>query len=346
MVPRQIKYSEALSEGMVQEMDRNPGIFITGIAVDYPSGIFGSTVAASKRFGRARVFDAPAMENALTGIAIGAAAVGKRPIVVHPRVDFMFLSFDMLLQLAAKWRYMYGGRGGMVPIVIRAVIGRGWGQGATHSQSIQAPLAHFPGLVVVMPAFPSDAKGLMTSALRHTGPVLILEHRSLYDTVGSVEEHETVVPLGKANILRPGTDVTLVGTSIMAVEALQASEVLQKHGISAEVIDLRSIRPLDEETILTSIKKTGRLVIADTSWELCGVASEIAALAAEKAFSSLKAPVRRIALANCPAPVSYTLEKAFYPSAATVADAAMSLFGKGVSEGLAGSLADSFKGPY
>lgn len=343
---RQIKYSQALSEGMVQEMEANPNIFITGIAVDYPSGIFGSTVEALKRFGPSRVFDAPAMENALTGIAIGAAAMGKRPIIVHPRVDFMFLSFDMLIQLAAKWRYMYGGNAGQVPIVIRAIIGRGWGQGSTHSQSIQSTLAHFPGLTVVMPAFPADAKGLMISALRHTGPVVMLEYRTLYDTVGDVPEEPVAIPLGKANVVRAGTDITIVATSYMAFEAVHAATELAKHDISAEVVDLRSIRPLDEETILTSVRKTGRLIVADTSWELCGVSSEVAALVAEKAFNALKAPVRRLTVANCPSPVSQPLEKAFYPTAATIAAAAQFMLGK-EQVGINGaSMVDAFKGPY
>jgi pyruvate/2-oxoglutarate/acetoin dehydrogenase E1 component len=343
---RKIKYSQALSEGLVQAMERDPNVFLTGIAVDYPSGIFGSTIEATKRFGPSRVFDAPAMENALTGILIGAAAVGKRPIIVHPRIDFMFLSFDMLLQLSAKWRYMYGGNGGMAPIVVRAIVGRGWGQGSTHSQSLHAPLAHFPGLTVVMPSFPADAKGLMLSALQHTGPVVIIEHRSLYDTEGDVSEDPVPVPLGKAAVVRQGKDITIVATSFMSYEAVYAADELAKNGISAEVVDLRSIRPLDEETILASVKKTGRLIVADTSWELCGITSEVAALVAEKGFNSLKAPVRRIALANCPAPVSYSLEKVFYPSSSTIAKAAMAMLGKEI-----GSLGlidrkDNFKGPY
>src|ERR1700704_282247 len=169
---RQLTYAQALSEGLCQAMERDPAIFVTGIAVDYPSGIFGTTTQAAKRFGPDRVFDAPAMENALTGIAIGAAAMGKRPVIVHPRNDFMFLSFDNLINLAAKWRYMFMGRAGTVPIVVRAVIGKGWGQGATHSQSLQAPLAHFPGLSVLMPTSPHDAKGLMMAALQHDGPVV------------------------------------------------------------------------------------------------------------------------------------------------------------------------------
>jgi pyruvate dehydrogenase E1 component beta subunit len=327
-------------------MERDPAIFVTGIAVDYPSGIFGSTTEAAKRFGPDRVFDSPAMENALTGIAVGAAAMGKRPVIVHPRNDFMFLAFDNLINLAAKWRYMFDGNAGTVPIVVRAVIGKGWGQGATHSQSLQAPLAHFPGLTVLMPAFPQDAKGLTIAALQHDGPVVILEHRSLYTAEGPVREACEPTPIGKANIVRAGDNITIVATSLMAIEALHAAEELAKHGIEAEVIDLRTIRPLDEATILQSVEKTGHLLVCDTSWELCGVASEIAALAAEKAWGSLKAPVRRIALANCPAPVSAPLEAAFYPKASTVARAALAILGVALER--LGDLAreDDFKGPY
>lgn len=343
---RQLKYWEAISEGIVQAMERDPDIFVTGIGVDYSSGIFGTTVEANKRFGPKRVFDAPAMENALTGIAVGAAAVGKRPVIVHPRNDFMFLSFDNLLNLACKWRYMFGGTNGTTPIVVRAVVGRGWGQGATHSQSTHAPLAHFPGLTVAMPAFPKDAKGLILSALMHTGPVVILEHRSLFDTVGEVPEEPIATPFGKAAVVREGSDITIVATSFMSYEAVHAADELVKEGIRAEVIDLRTIRPLDENTILESVKKTGRLIVADTSWELCGISSEVAALVAEKGFFHLKAPVRRIALANCPAPVSQPLEKAFYPTASTIAKTAMVLLDREPGGFSDIDRADTFKGPY
>ena len=343
---RELSYAQALSEGLCQAMEADPSIFVTGIAVDYPSGIFGSTTEAAKRFGPTRVFDAPAMENALTGIAIGAAAMGKRPVIVHPRNDFMFLSFDNLINMAAKWRYMFAGRAGTVPIVVRAVIGKGWGQGATHSQSLQAPLAHFPGLTVVMPAFPSDAKGLTIAALQHDGPVVILEHRSLYGIAGEVSEEFKAVPIGKAIRVREGRDVTIVATSFMAYEAVHAAEELARHNIGADVINLHTIRPLDEDTILQSIEKTGRLVVADTSWELCGVSSEIAALAVEKAWPYLKARVVRISLPNCPAPVSAKLEEAFYPKASTIARAALSILGADPNRVGDLTRVDNFKGPY
>jgi pyruvate/2-oxoglutarate/acetoin dehydrogenase E1 component len=343
---RELKYYEALSEGLVQAMERDPSIFVTGIAVDYSSGIFGSTVEATKRFGPQRVFDAPAMENALTGIAIGAAAMGKRPVIVHPRNDFMFLAFDQLINLAAKWKYMYGGQAGSVPIVVRAVVGKGWGQGATHSQSLHSVVGHFPGVHVVTPALPADAKGLTIAALQGSTPTVIIEHRSLYGLSGPVDEAYRATPIGKANILRSGRDFTIVATSFMVIESLRAAEELEKEGISVEVIDLRSIRPLDEETVLASLRKTGRLIVADTSWELYGVASEIAALAAEKGFAALKAPVRRITLADCPAPVSLPLESAFYPKASTIAKAALAMIGKTHSHLGDIDLQDNFKGPY
>jgi len=318
---------------------------MTGHAVDYPSGMFGSTTEAAERFPK-RVFDSPSMENAFAGIAVGAAAMGKRPVLVHPRADFMFLAFDQLINLASKWKYMYGGNAGNMPVVVRAIIGKGWGQGATHSQSLQSPLAHFPGLTVAMPATPASAKGLMLSALTADHPVIIFEHRSLFDVEGEVPEGMTPTPFGQAEVLRQGTDVTIVATSLMVTEALHAADELAKHNVSAEVIDPQTIRPLDEKTILASVKKTGRLIVADTSWEMCGFASEVAALAAEKAFHHLKAPVRRIALANCPAPVSMTLEQAFYPKASTLANAALAMLGATTSASDDIGLEDTFKGPY
>jgi len=343
---RELTYREALSEGLVQAMEQDPSIFVTGISADYSNGVFGTTIEALRLFGPDRVFDAPSMENALTGIAIGAAAMGKRPVIIHPRNDFMFLAFDQMINLAAKWRYMYGGQAGHVPVVVRGIVGKGWGQGATHSQSLQSVLAHFPGLHVVMPAQPKDAKGLTLAALKGQSPVVILENRALYETTGTVPEFPIPTPIGVADIVRTGTDLTIVATSLMVAEAMIAADQLAEHGVSVEVVDLRSIRPLDEETVLASVRKTGRLIAADTSWEFCGVASEVAALAAEKAFSSLKAPIRRIANADTPAPVSHPLENAFYPKASTLARAALCMLN--LDGGDLGHIdrEDTFKGPY
>lgn len=253
---RKLKYKEAISEATVQAMSADPNIFVTGHAVAYPSGIFGSTIEATQRFPD-RVFDCPSMENAFAGIATGAAAMGKRPVFVFPRADFMFLSFDNLLNLAAKWRYMFGGNAGKVPIVFRAIVGKGWGQGATHSQSPHAPLAHFPGLTVALPSTPADAKGLLIQALQSDHPVILFEHRSLYDIEGEVDEAFEAIPFGQARILRVGTDLTIVATSLMALEACIAADELAKQGIQVEVIDPRTIRPLDEASILNSVKKLG-----------------------------------------------------------------------------------------
>ena len=343
---RIISYAEALSEGLVSGMRKDPKVFVTGHGVDYPSGVFGTTRKALDEFGPTRVFDSPSMENALTGICIGASAMGMRPVLVHHRNDFMFLAFDQMINLAAKWRYMYGGNAGQVPIVVRGVIGRGWGQGATHSQSLQSSIAHFPGIAVVMPATPMDAKGLMISALKSPSPVVILEHRKLFDITGDVPVNDFETQIGKAKIVRFGTDISVVASSYMVIEALRAAEFLSKFSISVEVIDLRSIRPLDQDTILNSISKTGRLVVADTSWIQFGVASEISALVAEKAFKYLKAPIVRIGLPDCPAPSSEVLESLFYPTADILQKTITRVLGMNEIKAKLIQDADNFIGPY
>jgi pyruvate/2-oxoglutarate/acetoin dehydrogenase E1 component len=327
-------------------MKRDASVFVTGIGVDYESGIFGTTKDAFDTFGSSRVFESPSMENAMTGICIGAAAMGLRPILVHNRNDFMFLGLDPLINLASKWRYMYGGNAGDVPVVIRAIIGRGWGQGATHSQSLQATVAHFPGIAVVMPAMPKDAKGLVLSALRSRSPVVILEHRSLYDIEGEVPEGDYQTPIGSARVANNGSHITVVACSYSVIEALRAAAFLSRFNISVEVLDLISIRPLDEETILSSVRKTGKLLVMDTSWIKFGVASEIAAIVAEKAFEYLTSPIARIGLPNCPAPTSKILEDVFYPSANTLQQTICKILGRSdITENIESEL-DTFKGPY
>ena len=342
---RTLKYWQAISEGTVQGMERDANVYLMGIGVTYPSAIFGTTLEATRRFAPTRVLDTPASENALTCIAVGSAAMGKRPLMVHNRNDFMFLALDALVNLASKWRYMYGGAS-TAPVVVRGLIGKGWGQGATHSQSLQSVLAHFPGLVVAMPSTPADAKGLLLSALRSSSSVVLLEHRSLYDVVGEVPEEIFEVPFGRARIAREGADLTIVATSYLVGEALVAAEALHEDGIEVEVIDPRTIRPLDESAILRSLEKTGRLVVADTSWAHCGFSSEIAALAAEKGFRHLKAPVRRVTNADCPCPVSWPLEKAFYANASTIAQAAKEVLGLAPVLGGVRETPDTFLGPY
>lgn len=343
---RRLKYWQAISEATVQCMEADPSIFVAGIGVDDFKGIFGTTRGAFERFGKTRVIDIPNCENAFAGITIGAAAVGKRPLVVHPRNDFMFLATDQIINLAAKWRYMFGNKSG-VPIVMRGIVGRGWGQGATHSQSLQALFAHFPGLYVAVPASPADAKGLLVSALQGSTPVVLLENRALYEVEGEVAEEPTPIPFGKGRVVRVGSDVTIVGASLMAHEAARAADVLAEQGISAEVIDPRSIRPLDEEVILESVRKTGHLVVADTSWSTYGFSAEVAAVVAEKALGALKAPVRRVTPPDCPAPVSKPLEDAFHPSPTTIAQACLDVLRSeaAVDRGVA-DIQAAFVGPY
>lgn len=346
---RTLKYRDALSEGLVQTMEADPSIFVTGISVDYSAGVFGTTTEALKRFGKERVFDAPAMENALTGICIGAAAMGKRPVIVHPRADFSFLAMDMLINLAAKWKYMYGGNAGTVPVVTRMIIGRGWGQGATHSQSLHSLYGHFPGLAVVMPATSQAAKGLTVAALQADHPTVILEHRSLFEMIENANVPEAIyaTPIGQARVVRAGSDLTIVATANLVYEACEAAELLASRDIEAEVIDPQSIRPLDAETILASVRKTGRLLVADVSHEFYGFASEIAATVAERAFDDLKGPVRRLTLPDCPAPVAKSLEDAFYPKPSTIAALALTMLGKPVPDDIGSAdRTDDFKGPY
>jgi acetoin:2,6-dichlorophenolindophenol oxidoreductase subunit beta len=241
---------------------------------------------------------------------------------------------------------MYGGRL-RAPIVVRSIVGKGWGQGATHSQSLQALFGHFPGLQVVMPALPRDAKGLTLAALRAEGPVVILEHRTLYSMKGPVPEAPEITPIGTAAVVREGRDVTVVATSLMVVEAMRAAERLATLGVEVEVVDCRSIRPFDRDTVLTSLARTGRVVVADTSWVSFGVASEVASVCADEGFRHLRAPVRRIGLADCPAPVSLSLERAFYPDFRTITRECLAVLDRDPELRELESVEDSaFTGPY
>jgi len=257
------------------------------------------------------VFDVPLAENALTGVAIGAALDGMRPIFVHNRPDFLLLAMDQIVNHASKWSYMFGGQV-QVPMVIWSVIARGWGSAGHHSQALQGLFMHVPGLKLVMPSTAYDVKGLLISSIIDNNPVVIFGHRWLFNHTGYVPEHLYSIPLGKGAVKKPGKDISIIGFSYMVIEALRAAEQLQNDGIDAEVVDPRSLKPLDEEVILDSVKKTGRVIIADTGWRTGGVTAEIAALIAEKGLSSLKAPVRRIASPDVPTPASYVLEARFY----------------------------------
>lgn len=345
---RQITYCQAINEALVQLMERDKNVFIMGLGVDDAKRIFGSTIGLSEKFGKNRAFEIPISENAITGVAIGASLCGMRPIMTHQRMDFMFYSFDQIINHAAKWHYMFGGEFS-VPITIRSIIGRGWGQGAQHSQSLQALFSHIPGLKVVMPAAPYDAKGLLISSVLDDNPVIFIEHRKLYDIKGDVPEKFYSIPLGKAEIKKKGKDITIVAVSQMVIEAEKAAGLLLKQGIDAEIIDLRTISPLDQDTVFESVKKTGRLVVVDTSWLNCGIASEVSARVTQNVFSYLKAPIIRMAMPDAPVPTSVALEKIFYHDSEDIACVAKNLMlGKETEKRKTKKaiMDEEFKGPF
>jgi pyruvate dehydrogenase E1 component beta subunit len=309
---REIKYFQAINEALRQTMEQDDRVFLMGLGVDDPKGIFGSTLGLWQQFGRERVFDMPIAENGMTGIAIGAALAGMRPVMSHQRMDFMLYCMDQLVNHAAKWRYMSGGHF-RVPLTVRTIIGQGWGQGAQHSQGLQALFAHVPGLKVAMPASPYDVKGLLMASIKDDNPVIFIEHRRLYDMVGHVPEEPYIIPLGKGVVRREGKDVTVVAMSYMVSEAERAADILAAEGIEMELVDPRTLKPLDEELIINSVKKTGRLVVVDNAWKTAGFGAEIAALVAYSAFSCLKAPIVRVAFPDVPTPTTVALEQVFYP---------------------------------
>lgn len=314
---RKITYQEALNEAMIQEMKRDKNIFVYGLDVTDHKRIFGSCQNLLEKFGKERCFITPLSEDAMTGMGLGAAVNGLRPIHIHQRVDFLVLAMNQLSNMVSIHRYMSGGRV-KVPMVIRAVVGRGWGQSAQHSKSMQSIFAHIPGLKVVMPTTPNDAKGLLISAIRDDNPVIFLEHRWLYFTEGEVPKDPKPIPLGKANILNSGDDITIVATSWMNVEAVKAAEVLARRGVSVEVVDPRTIAPLNDEMIVDSVNKTGHCIVADNDWIHCGFGAELAARISEKCFNDLKSPVNRIGFAQAPCPTTRPLENEFYPNAINI----------------------------
>ncbi len=326
---REIKYFEAIREAIDQSMQKDPTVYVIGLGVPDPKGIFGTTIGLQKKYGPERVMDMPCSENGMTGVAIGSALVGMRPIMTHQRVDFALLSLEQIVNQAAKWHYMFAGQL-KVPLVIRLIIGRGWGQGPQHSQSLESWFAHIPGLKVVMPATPFDAKGLLISSIEDNNPVIFIEHRWLHSLSGHVPEKMYRVPIGKPKIVRKGSDITLVATSFMVVEALRAQQYLERMGIEAELIDLRTLRPLDDTLIISSVKKTGRLLVVDTGWTSFGVGAEIIARVTEKGFSYLLAAPRRIGLPEVPTPTSAALSNLYYPQADDIIRAVLKMLKKNI----------------
>ncbi len=330
-IERRITQAEAIREALAQAMEEDERVIVIGEGVPDPKGIFGTTTGLQQRFGKARVFDSPLSENGITGICVGAAISGMRPVMVHQRIDFALLAMDQIVNNAAKWHYMFAGQV-KVPLVIRVIIGRGWGPGPQHAQSLQALFAHIPGLKVVMPTSGYDAKGMLLAAIRDDNPVIFIEHRWLQDIADHVPEAPYIVPLDQALICRPGQHVTLAAFSYMTVEARLAAEALAEHGIEVEVVDARSVRPLDMSTIVESVRRTGTLIVADTAWKTGGIAGEVIAGVAETAFSALKRPPLRICLPDIPAPTSPHLTRGYYPDALYLARAIAAHLGRSIPD--------------
>ena len=319
-IDRKLSYSLAINEAFHQAMAADPSVFLIGQGVKSPWYVGNTAQGLLDRFGEARVIDTPVSENAMTGVAVGAALAGMKPVEVHPRMDFMMYAFDPIINQAANWHYMNGGKAS-APIVFWGIINRGGEQGAQHSQAIQAMFAHIPGLKVVMPSTPYDAKGLMIEAIRDPNPVVFIDDRWLHNIEDVVPEEVYGVEIGKGVVRREGKDITVVATSFMAHESMKAVQELEKEGIDVEFIDPRTVKPIDQDLILKSVMKTGRLLVVDGGWKTCGLAAEISAMVSESVFEYLKAPIKRLTLPDCPAPASAELEKAFYKYSGDVVEA-------------------------
>ena len=347
---RELSYAEALFEATRQEMARDPGVFVLGLGVDDAKGMFGTTRDLHKEFGPERNFDTPLAEDAMTGVAIGAALAGMRPIHVHQRMDFLLLCMNQLVNMAAKQSYMFAGAH-KVPIVVRSIIGRSWGQGAQHSQAFHSYFMHVPGLKVAAPTTPHDAKGCLITAIRDDNPVVFVEHRMLHNLRGHVPDEAYEVPFGKARVLSEGDQVTIVGISHMVVECLRAKHLLEQVGVRAEVIDPVTLTPLDIDTIAASVEKTGHLIVVDTGWLACGATSEIITQVIERLQGKVAFSVKRMGYAPTPCPTTKPLENLFYPNARTIAHAAYEQLGRGskndwVIETVDAKEVAEFKGPF
>lgn len=345
---RTISYCKAINEALYQEMERDERIFVYGVDAADHKRTFGSGEGLLERFGPRRYFTTPLSEDAMMGLGGGAAIAGLRPINVHIRVDFLLLAMNQLANMIAPMHYGSVGKLS-VPLVIRAIIGRGWGQGFQHSKTLHSIFAHIPGLKVIMPTTPHDAKGLLIAAIRDNNPVLVLEHRLLYWQEGPVPEGTFETPIGRANILKFGKDITIAATSWMNVEAYAAARIMEKRGVNVEIVDIRSIAPLDDSLIAESVSKTGHLIVADYDWTNCGLSAEIAARIYEKCGSSLKSPITRIGFAPTLCPTTRPLENLFYPSAETLVRAIEQKLGLDRAD-LSGeeffSYENKFKGPF
>lgn len=348
-VSRTLSFVDAVREATDQEMERDASVILFGLDVDDPKAIQGTTRGLVDKYGADRVFGTPLSEDAMTGAAIGMALAGLRPIHVHIRMDFLMLAMNQLVNVAAKSRYMYGGEVN-VPLVVRAMIGKSWGQGAQHSQGFHSFFMHVPGIKVVAPSNPHDAKGCLIAAIRDENPVLYVEHRLLHFQKGPVPSESYTVQPGKCRITTQGDDITIVGISWMQTESLRAAHYLADVGIRAEVIDPIWLSPLDIDTIANSVERTGRLLVVDTAWTNCGASAEIVAAVGERLMGVRDVRLKRMGFAPVTCPTSPVLEDLFYPNARTIASAARELIdGENmgwVPEERADLKSMEFKGPF
>lgn len=316
---RDIFFAEAINEALVLSMKKNKNVLLIGLGVDDPKGIFGTTKGINKIFKKDRVFDFPTSENAMTGIAIGSSLIGMRPVITHQRVEFSLLSIEQIINQAAKWFFMSAGQKS-VPLVIRLIIGRGWGQGPQHSQSLESIFAHIPGLKIVCPSTPLNAKGLLISSIEDNNPVIFFEHRWLHLTKGNVYKNYYKLPIGKASILKKGKDITIISSSYMVVECLRSSKILKNYSINTEIVDLQSLKPLDINTIMKSVKKTKKVLVVDNGMMSFGISAEIIAKIYEnlKPSEQKKVKLKRIGLLDSPIPSSRELAKYIYPDYLTI----------------------------
>ena len=322
---KQMTYVEALREALKEEMERDENVFILGEEVALHGGCFGITSGLLSQFGENRVIDSPLSESVIAGACVGASFMGMRPVGEIMFADDLTISMDQLINSAAKARYLYNGTNG-APMVMRAANGAtGTGAGPHHSQSLEALFVHIPGFIVVMPSTPADAKGLLKSSIRCDDPVIFLEPKLCYFTKGPVPEGDHLVPLGKADVKREGKDLTVVATGAMVPKALAAAETLQKDGVSVEIVDPRTLKPLDKTTIFNSVKKTGKLVIVEEACKTASFGGHIAAIVAEEAFHHLKAPIGRVAAPDTPIPASKHLESFFIPNESKIVDAVQNI---------------------
>ena len=322
----EIGYLEAINQALHEEMERDKNVFMAGIDIAERGDVFGATQGLYSKFGKSRIMDTPIAENGIIGLAIGSAARGIRPVVTIMFMDFIGVCFDQILNQMAKMKYMYGGKV-KLPLVVLTNAGAGTSSAAQHSQSLEALICHIPGLKVVMPSSPYDAKGLMKAAIREDNPVFVVQHKRLGRIREEVPEGDYEVPLGKARVVREGKDITLVATSYMVHEALAAADRLKERGIEAEVVDPRTLVPLDIDTIVESVKKTHRVVVAHEAVRFCGVGAEIASQITERAFDYLDGPPLRVGAPSSPVPYSPALEKEWVPGADEILEAANTLVG-------------------